>query len=109
MEIFQQQSFVDWPVYEERFGRNVRDWATAADFANHDRRPMPENPPAVTPPDPGWDVELAEAWPEIEQLAKSLLNREQEIELSNGQRLVQKTRDYWWDPDPPSVDDDEES
>ena len=44
-------------------------------------RSVEPNPPPLTPPDPGWDAELAEAWPEIEQLANSLLNREQEIEL----------------------------
>lgn len=109
MEIFQQQSYWDWPLYEERFGRDVRDWADAANAADKLGHPMPDNPPPVTPPNPGWDAELRRAGPEIDQLANSLLNREQEIELSNGQRLVQKMRDYWWDPDPPSVDDEEES
>jgi hypothetical protein len=106
MAIFQTQSFWDWPDYEERFGRDVRDWATAADLAKTLGRPMPEDPPPVTPPDPGWDAELTEAWPEIEQLANSLLDREPTIDLSNGQRLVQERQDYWRDPNPPTVEEE---
>lgn len=64
-------------------------------------------PPPLTPPDEGWDAELTEAWPEMEQLANSVLDREPIIELSNGQRLVQKRQGYWWDPDPPSLEEEE--
>jgi hypothetical protein len=107
--IFQTQSFWDWPLYEERFGRDdVRAWADAANAAKEIDRPMPGNPPPVTSPEPCWHRELQQAWPEIERLAESLLKGESPIELGNGQQLIRDGwRDYWSDPNAPSVEDDE--
>jgi hypothetical protein len=118
MELFQTQSWFDWPVYEEaRDPRraaemDVRGAALRAEVADGEKRPKPENLPAVTPPEPGWHCELMKAWPEIEGLAESLLKGDSPIRLSNGQQLVlDESRDYeyWWDPNEPSVDDEEES
>jgi hypothetical protein len=106
--IFQTQSFWDWRLYEERFGRDVSGWANEANAANKLGRQMPADPPPVTSPLPGWDAELTTSWPEIARLAESLLRGESRIELSNGQVLIRDgRRDYWSDPDAPSIDDDE--
>ena len=113
--IFQTQSYWDWPRYEEALDprraaeMDVRGAARDAEAADLLGRPVPKNPPPVSPPDPGWDAELRRAWPQIEHLAQSLLNPElQQIELSNGQRLTRYgNTDDWSDPNAPSVDDDE--
>jgi hypothetical protein len=62
--------------------------------------------------DDGRTAELTEAWPEIERLAECLLRGDSPIHLSNGQQLVlDESRDYeyWWDPNKPSVDDEDET
>ncbi|MDT5067247.1 MAG: hypothetical protein QOK02_3402 [Mycobacterium sp.] len=102
--LFQGQSFFDWPLYEEALDPQrakeikVREAAAAAEMADlMPDRPKPDNLPPVTPPDPGWHDELVAAWPEIQQLAISLLRGESPIELRNGQRLVldEDRADYW--------------
>ena len=118
MELLQTQSWVDWPIYEEASDplraaeMDVRGAAFRAEVAYTQNLPRPENLPPVTPPEPGWHCELTKAWPEIERLAESLLKGDSPINLSNGQQLVlDESRDYeyWWDPNEPSVDDEEES
>jgi hypothetical protein len=76
----------------------VREAAAAAELADLvPDRPKPENLPPLTPPDPSWQSELVAIWPEITQLAQSLLNGESPIDLSNGQRLLldEDGGDYW--------------
>jgi hypothetical protein len=115
MEIFQTQSYRDWPLYEEASDArraaemNVRKAASDAELADLEKdRPKPKNPPPVTAPAPSWHDELTTGWHEIERLAESLLNGESIIDLSNGQRLVRDgNRNYWSDPDAPSVEEDE--
>jgi hypothetical protein len=118
MELFQTQSWFDWPVYEEaRDGlraaeMDVRGAAGRAEIAEGLKRPRPEDLPPVTPPEPGWHTELTKAWPELKHLAESLLRGDSRIHLSNGQDLVldaSRNYEYWWDPNEPTVDDEEES
>jgi hypothetical protein len=118
VELFQTQSWFDWPAYEEARdgGRaaemDVRGASGRAEFADLQGLPRPEDLPPVTPPEPGWHCELTKAWPEIERLAQSLLKGDSPIHLSNGQQLVldeSRNYEYWWDPNEPTVDDEEES
>jgi hypothetical protein len=106
--IFQGQSFSDWRGYEDIFGNDVSKAAMDAELAAQHGDPMPASPTPLTPPNPRWDGDLKNVWPQIERLAESLLHREQHIDLSNGQRLVRDgSRDYWSDPVAPSVEKDE--
>jgi hypothetical protein len=117
MELLQTQSYFDWPVYEEARGlrtapqKDVRGAAFGAEVAFTQNSPKPNNLPPVSPPEPGWHAELTKALPEIERLAESLLRGDSPIHLSNGQQLIRdESRDYdfWWDPNKPTVDDEDE-
>jgi hypothetical protein len=122
MEIFQTQSFWDWKYYEELLCRThtsppsppcrckeVREWADRANAAAQLGRPMPTNPPPVTPPKRCWDGELREARYGMERLAADLFKGESPIYLNNGQQLFFKEgldHEFWWDPDEPTVEDE---
>ena len=68
VEIFQTQSYWDWPVYEEAVDPknaaevDVRGAARNAEAAELLGRPMPKNAPPVTAPQPNWDAKLRQAW-----------------------------------------------
>jgi hypothetical protein len=118
MELLQTQSFVDWTVYEEAANprraaeMDVRRAAFRAEVAFTQGLPKPTDLPSVSPPHPDWHAELTKAWPEIEHLAEALLKGETLIDLRNGQQLVlDENRDYkyWWDPDQPSIVDEEDT
>lgn len=118
MELLHTQSFVDWCVYENAKNPrraaevNIERAVFRAEVAWTESLPPPDDLPPVTPPDPGWHAELTRAWPEIKRLAEGLLRGDSPIHLSNKQQLIlDQSRDYeyWWDPDKPTVDDEDET